>query len=247
MEENAYRILIVDDERDFVWALERSLREDGYETLTANNGAQAHASVSRHDFDLIILDVNMPGMDGFEVCHQFRQMHISAPVLFLTARVDVRDRVNGLDHGGDDYLSKPFNTTELKARVRALLRRRRRESGKTMGPERSGSVLEAGPLALVMESREVRIGNMAAKLTPKEVELLRHFMLHAGEVFTSGELLEQVWGYPSESSCVSLVRWHVKSLRDKIEPDPSSPVYLRTEPHQGYVLMPMRQTAEGDL
>ncbi|MCL5103275.1 MAG: response regulator transcription factor [Armatimonadetes bacterium] len=238
MDKKPYRILIVDNEKDLVWALERSLKEEGYEVLKAYSGVQALAKIGRHDFDVIILDVVMPGMDGFQVCRRLRKMNVNVPILFLTMRAAIADRIHGLDRGGDDYLGKPFDMKELKARIRALIRRHERKLEEEVGSERPGSILQVGNLTLVMETREVKVGDATVKLTSKEFELFHYLTLHVGEVFSSDELLQQVWGYPPDSKCTSLVRWHIKSLREKISPDPSQPLYLRTMPRQGYVLLP---------
>lgn len=138
-----------------------------------------------------------------------------------------------MDIGGSDYLVKPFDMKELKARIRVLLRRGRREAENS---QPKSLVLEVGPLTLFLKVREVRLGDTIVRLTPKEFDLLHHLMLHVGEILCSSELLQQVWGYPAESNCTGLVRWHIKSLRDKIEPNPSSPVYIRTVPHHGYIM-----------
>jgi len=238
MNKKPCRILLVDDEKDVIWPITYSLRGEGYEVLTACDGAQALASARRHRFDLIILDIVMPGMDGFRVCRELRESHISGavPILFMTGRSDVDDRVRGLDEGGDDYLVKPFAMKELQARVRALLRRSRSEPKETEDSEHQKLVLEAGPITLSVGTREVRVGNTTAKLTPKELDLLHYLMLHFDEILSSKELLQQVWGYPAESNSTSVVRWHIKFLREKIEPIPSHPTYLRTVPHHGYVL-----------
>ena len=240
MNKKPHRILIVDDEEDLVWALARSLGDEGYEVLTAYDGVQALATARRHHFDLIILDVVMPKVDGFQVCRELRQIRAfsSVPILFLSVHSAVADRVMGLDLGGDDYLVKPFHMNEFKGRVRALLRRGGQEPIRAVKSGRKGSVLQAGPLTLFLETREVRVRTTTAMLTPREFDLLHHLMIHFGEVLSSKELLQQVWGYPAESNCTSLVRWHVKSLREKIEPVPSRPVYLRTVPRHGYTLKP---------
>ena len=238
MNKKPCRILLVDDEKGVIWPIAYSLREEGYEVLTACDGQHALATAARHRFDLIILDIVMPGMDGFCVCRELRRRYVSGAmrILFMTARTDVDDLVTGLDQGGDDYLVKPFHMKELKARVRALLRRSQYEAEETEDPEHRNLVLEAGPLTLSLETREVSAGNTAAKLTPREFDLLHYLMSHFGEVLSSKELLQQVWGYPAESNCTSLVRWHIRSLREKIEPDPGHPIYIRTVSHHGYIL-----------
>jgi DNA-binding response OmpR family regulator len=228
-------ILLVDDEHDLVWALSYSLRDEGYEVLTANDGAEAIAIARRHQPDLIILDIMMPGLNGLQVCHNLRRdAHTAAtPILFLTGRSDVEDRVAGLNEGGDDYLVKPFDLRELKARIGALLRRRRATGGQ---PSQPHGCLMVGPLTLNVLSRQLWRGEAAIQLTQAEADLLSFLMRHPGQVFSSYELLERVWNYPRDIADPSLVRWHMKNLRAKIEPEPARPVYIRTVPHQGYIL-----------
>lgn len=231
------RILLVDDEQDLVWAMQYSLNDEGYEVLTAYDGVEALAVARRHRPDLVILDIVMPRLDGLQVCHHLRRDPALAavPILFLTVRSSIEDRIAGLDEGGDDYLAKPFDLRELKARVRALLRRGR------VAPEGRVSLLVVGPLALDLHTRQVRVGEgevgeKGIQLTPAEFDLLHHFMTHPGEVFSSQQLLRQVWGYSPETADPGLVRWHIKNLRTKIEPDPAHPVYIHTLPHHGYTL-----------
>jgi DNA-binding response OmpR family regulator len=237
------RILVVDDEQDLVWAIRHSLNDEGYEVLTAYDGAEALAIARRHLPDLIILDIVMPRLDGLQVCRELRRDPALAavPILFLTVRSAVEDRVAGLDEGADDYLVKPFDLRELKARVRALLRRGRLIPGFTpngvLKLERRHSLLVAGPLALNLCARQVRVGDKIVQLTPAEFDLLRYLMTHPGEVFSSQQLLQQVWGYRPGTADPGLVRWHVKNLRAKIEPDPAHPTYIRTIPRHGYIFL----------
>lgn len=231
-------ILIVDDEQDLVWGIQNVLRDEGYEVLTAYNGVEALCVAERRRPDLIILDVVMPRLDGLQVCRRLRRDPTLAavPILFLTVRSDVQDRIKGLDEGADDYLVKPFNLGELKARVRALLRRRQ---GAPIGDAATRGrqfVLSAGPLTLDMRTCQLNVGGSNVQLTPTEFELLRYLMIHAGETFTSQQLLQQVWGYSPNSTDPSLVRVHIKNLREKIEPDPSNPTYILTIPRHGYML-----------
>ncbi|MBI4758058.1 MAG: response regulator transcription factor, partial [Chloroflexi bacterium] len=148
----------------------------------------------------------------------------------------IEDRLTGLDEGGDDYLVKPFDLGELKARVRALLRRVRSAQKDDLDPEDQDFLLVVGPLTLDLHTRQVRVGEKTVQLTPAEFDLLHNLMLHPGEVFSSTQLLRQVWGYPPETADPGLVRWHVRNLRAKIEPDPAHPLYLHTIPHHGYIL-----------
>jgi two-component system, OmpR family, response regulator RpaA len=236
------RILVVDDEPDLVWAVKYALLDEGYEVLTAGDGVQALAIARRERPDLFVLDIAMPGLDGIEVCREARHdlRLASVPILFLSSHDAVRDRVRGLDEGGDDYLCKPFDLTELKARVRALLRR---NAGAEDGPSADAHVLRVGELSLDTRDRSVQVDGSPVNLTPAEFGLLGFLMAHPGEVFSSRQLMERVWGYPSDTGDTALVRWHMKNLRSKIEPEPTDPAYIRTVAHQGYILD--RRTSSG--
>ncbi|MDR7420477.1 MAG: response regulator transcription factor [Armatimonadota bacterium] len=226
------RILIVDDERDLVWAVSRSLTAAGHETIAAYGGAEALAAARRHHPDCVILDIMMPHMDGLQVLQALRRDPKlgTVPVLCLTARRAVEDRVRALSEGADDYLCKPFDLRELHARVTALVRR-----AQPRVPPSPGRLV-AGPLELDVAGRRVHTDGRFVALTPTEFDLLYHLMSRQGEVFSSQDLLTMVWGYPPDTSDEGLVRWHVKNLREKIEQDPARPVYLRTVPRHGYVL-----------
>jgi len=232
------RILIVDDEKDLVWAVRHSLSDEGYEVLTAYDGVEALTVARGHRPDLVILDIVMPRLDGLQVCHRLRRDPTLAavPVLFLTVRSAIEDRIKGLDEGGDDYLVKPFDLGELKARVKALLRRTQPTPGGNTEPGGQGSILMVGPLTLDLHTCQVRVEEKTMQLTPVEFDLLHYLMLHPGEVFSSKQLLQQVWGYPPQTADSGLIRWHIKNLRTKIEPDPAHPVCIRTIPRHGYVL-----------
>jgi len=232
------RVLVVDDERDLVWAVRYSLSDAGYEVLTAHDGMAALAVARRHPPDLIILDISMPGIDGLEVCRRVRGDRSLArvPILFLTVRSAVADRVKGLDQGADDYLVKPFDLGELKARVKALLRRSGSARKTSPGTADRGATVVAGGLALDVHARCVSTGTKSVSLTPTEFDFLHFLMTHPGEVFSSRRLLQQVWDYAPEMGGSSLVRWHVRNLRLKIESDPGHPAYIRTVPHHGYVV-----------
>jgi two-component system alkaline phosphatase synthesis response regulator PhoP len=226
------QILVVDDEQDLVWSLRHSLTNEGYEVFTAYSGEQALDIIGKHRPDIVILDVVMPGLSGWEVCRQLRQdpTLASVPVLFLTVRRDVPDRIKGLEEGADDYLVKPFDLGELKARVKALLRRAQ------SSPTRRPRSLVAGPLIIDLQFCELSLGERKFQLTPMEFKLLCYLVNHQGKVFSCWELLDKVWGYPRGTADPSLIRWHIKKLRDKIEPDPANPKYIRTVPHHGYTL-----------
>lgn len=230
------KVLVVDDEQDLVWAVKYTLADEGYQVLTACNGVEAIAATQQQHPDLIILDIIMPEMDGVQVCHRLRRdpSLAAVPILFLTMRNTIEDRVNGLDGGGDDYLVKPFDLNELKARIRALLRRAGKVRTAPLSPP--PSLLALGDLSLDPRTHEVYLGKKSLLLTPAEFDLLRYFMIHTGEVFSCQQLLEQVWGYTAETADPGLVRWHIMNLRNKIEPNPASPSYLRTVPRHGYIM-----------
>jgi len=232
------RILVVDDEQDLVWALRHSLNDEGYEVLTACDGMEALAVARRQRPDLVILDIVMPRLDGLQVCHRLRRDPTLAavPILFLTVRSAIEERVTGLDEGGDDYLVKPFDLRELKARVQALLRRGQRAPEGGPGLEgRTSLVVDS--LTLNLHTCQVRVGEKTAQLTPTEFDLLHHLMAHPGQIFSSQQLLRQVWDYPPGTADPGLVRWHIKNLRAKIEPNPARPTYIRTIPRHGYLFV----------
>jgi DNA-binding response OmpR family regulator len=177
----------------------------------------------------------MPEMDGVQVCHELRHdTHLAAvPILFLSMRSSIEDRINGLNGGADDYLTKPFDFGELKARIKALIRRSGRSRTVT-GPLASLLVYE--DLQLDLRAHMVRVASESILLTPAEFDLLRHFMLHQGQVYSSAALLQIVFGYSCDSADQGLVRWHIRNLRRKIEPDPNHPHYIRTVPRHGYLM-----------
>lgn len=230
------QILIADDEQDLVWALQHTLKDEGYDVLTAYDGREALAIASRHQPDLVILDILMPKMNGLQVCRRLRRdpAVASVPILFMTVCNSVGDRIKGLDEGGDDYLSKPFDFEELKARIRAALRRYRPISQKEAADGTGNSYLRIDPFILDLENCQVRAENKNVQLTPTEFELLHYLMLNPGKLLSSRQLLQQVWGYPPNTADLSLVRWHIMNLRNKIEPDPDHPAYIRTVPRYGY-------------
>jgi DNA-binding response OmpR family regulator len=230
------RILLADDEHDLIWAIQHSLSNDGYQVVTACDGMDALMAAGRHQPDLVILDVSMPRLDGWQVCQSLRRDEALAgvPILFLTGSDTVDDRIRGLEEGADDYLVKPFDLRELKARVRALLRRR--APAAPPAPPASPGLLMAGDLQLNMQTCEAALGGRSAQLTPAEFELLHFLISHPNQVFASQQLLRDVWGYAPASADQGLVRWHMMNLRSKIEPNPARPIYLRTVPRHGYML-----------
>jgi DNA-binding response OmpR family regulator len=229
------KILIVDDEQDLVWAVRYTLISEGYEVLTASNGIEAITIAQSSQPDLIILDIMMPHIDGIQVCHILRRdQHLaSVPILFLSKQCSITDRITGLDDGADDYLGKPFDFGELKARLRALLRRAGHAS---VMHDTVSTILSYADLRLDLHTHQVTTKKTTVLLTPAEFDLLRHFLSHQGEIFSSQQLLQQVWSHDPDSCEHGLVRWHIMNLRTKIEPDSSTPVYLRTIPRHGYIM-----------
>jgi DNA-binding response OmpR family regulator len=234
-------ILIADDEADLAWAIQRSLRDEGYEVSCAYDGLQALTLARQSRPDLVILDIVMPNLSGLEVCHRIRQDASLGyiPILFLTVRSAIEDRVYGLDSGCDDYMVKPFDLRELKARIRALLRRKRAVSTAEVAEEIEQDILlHVPPLSLDLHNRQLYLPGRNIQLTQVEFTLLHYLMCHPAEILSSEQLLQQVWGYPWGTADPSLVRWHIRNLRAKIEPDPAQPQYIHTVPRQGYLLSP---------
>lgn len=230
------KILIIEDETTLQEALAYNLRRQGYEVELAGDGQAALNVARRIRPDLIILDIMLPGMDGFEVCRILRQ-EMTTPVLMLTARDDEIDRVVGLEVGADDYLTKPFSMRELLARVKALLRRVRmvrEEIGGGHGQvETSQSVIQHGNLIINIARREALLNGNPLPLKPKEYDLLLYLAQHRGQVLTREQILERVWGweYIGDSRTVDV---HIRWLREKIEPDPANPRRIVTVRGAGY-------------
>ena len=234
---DAIRILMVDDEADLVWAVQRSLSDEGYEVFTAGDGVEALAVAQRRQPDLIILDIVMPRLDGIQALHKLRRdPNLAAvPILFLTSRSAIEDRIKGFDEGADDYVVKPFDLREIKVRIKALLRRSQRSLTET--PDQTEhTLLTLGALTLNLHTYRVRLGGTETQLTRAEFDLLYYLMTHPAQVFSSRQLLEEVWGYALGNADPGLVRWHIKNLRSKLGSDPNHPVYIHTVPHHGYIL-----------
>lgn len=241
MKTKGKRILVVDDEPPIQRILRRNLTISGYDVLIAENGEQAVELARIHQPDLILLDLWLPGeMDGIDVCKQIRQWS-QVPIIVLSARTDEKQKVQALDLGADDYLTKPFNNDELLARVRACLRRTANfpEGENAQQPEIL--ISEDGYLSMNVVRRQVRAGSQEVKLTPTEFELLRQLMLQAGKVLTHRTLLRAVWG-PEYGEEADYLRVYVRQLRLKIEVEPSQPRYILTEPGVGYVFHPQVRT-----
>ena len=220
-------ILLVEDEPGLVLTLSDRLRSEGYSVEAIYDGNTAVERATRDYFGLIILDVMLPGKSGFEVCQELRQRGFGTPILMLTARTQVADKVKGLKTGADDYLTKPFEMAELLARVEALLRRGSRTGSE--GPD----FYNFGPLRIDMRRSEVFRDGVSAGLSTKEFQLLRYLIEHRGKTLTREELLKDVWGYSSAPS-TRTVDVHVAWLRQKLENDPKQPKYIITVHGQGY-------------
>ena len=221
------RVLLVEDEESFSDPLSYLLKAEGFEVAVAATGPEALAEYDRNGADLVLLDLMLPGLSGTEVCRQLRQRG-SVPVIMLTARDSEIDKVVGLELGADDYVTKPYSTRELLARMRAVLRRRGGEP-----EEAAPGALEAGPVRMDVDRHTVTVGGQVVPLPLKEFELLEMLLRHAGRVLTRGQLIDRVWGadYVGDTKTLDV---HVKRLRAKIEPDPGSPRYLVTVRGLGY-------------
>jgi two-component system alkaline phosphatase synthesis response regulator PhoP len=219
------RILIVDDEPALVRGVQDNLRFEGYQTLAATNGREGLALALREGPDLILLDVMMPEMSGWDVLRALTRRGLDIPVIMLTARGEELDRVLGLELGADDYITKPFSLRELLARVRAVLRR--------PGPRRRLEEFQFGDVRFHLRTRQAFRGGEEIRLTRKEFDLLRYLVEHRGEIITRERLLDEVWGY-EQFPTTRTVDTHILRLRQKFEPDPERPVHILTVHGQGY-------------
>ncbi len=227
----ADRILVVDDERPIAEILKFSFEREGFEVEMAFDGEEAVAKARASHFDLVILDIMLPKLDGFSVCKEIRRFS-TVPILMLTAKEDEVDKVLGLELGADDYVTKPFSPRELIARVRAILRRARvAEAGRPRAV--NDEILREGDITINLTSYEVRKGDQPLELTPREFELLRFLMAHAGQVFSRESLLEEVWGYDYYGD-VRTVDVTVRRLREKLEENTARPEYIKTRRGVGY-------------
>ncbi|HUZ76215.1 MAG TPA: response regulator transcription factor [Chloroflexota bacterium] len=225
--ENANGILVVEDDARVARLVQRALVEAGYRVDVAYDGHEGEAKAGQMLPAAIVLDVMLPGTDGISLCRRLRNRGVRTPVLMLTARDTVADRVRGLDAGADDYLTKPFALAELLARIRALLRR----PGSWEGP---GEVLEAGDLRLDLESHEVFRANQPIELTAKEYRLLEYLLRHRDRVLTRGQIVDQVWGYDTAATS-NIVDIYIHYLRDKVDRGYARPL-IRTVRGAGYML-----------
>ncbi|UOR11952.1 response regulator transcription factor [Halobacillus amylolyticus] len=222
------RILIVDDEESIVTLLKYNIDQAGYETDSAYTGTDALDKASSTAYDMIVLDVMLPEMDGMEVCKQLRQKQVETPILMLTAKDDELDKVLGLELGADDYLTKPFSPREVVARIKAILRRMTREP-----VEQDSPFIQIADLMIYPEQYEATIKGQSLTFTPKEFELLHYLSQNIGRVLSRDQLLSAVWNYDFVGD-TRIVDVHVSHLREKIEPDTKKPVYIKTIRGLGY-------------
>lgn len=229
-------ILVIEDDDIVARTIERSLRGEEFRVDLASSGVEGLKVARRNRPDLIILDVIMPGMDGFAVCREIRADPVltNIPVLFLTAKIKDEDKIAGFNVGADDYLCKPFNIDELMLRVRAILRRTQRQSA---APSQPGNMMKVGDYVLDTSTYELQTPHRGkVRLTPVQYDLLYHLMSHPGQIYSPMRLLNEVWDYPTDTGSPDLVRVHVKNLRELVELDPRSPVFIRTVPGYGYTV-----------
>ena len=221
----AKRVLVVDDEKTIVKGIRYSLEQDGMKVDSAFDGEEALQLAHANTYDIILLDVMLPRMDGFEVCQQIRDFS-SVPIVMLTAKGDDMDKILGLEYGADDYITKPFNILEVKARIKAIMRR-------TTKPETQAKVQSFGDLVINEEYRRVYVGDKEINLTSREFDVLEFLVSTPGKVYNRSELLHAIWGedFPGDERTVDV---HVRRLREKLEVNPSEPRYVRTKWGSGY-------------
>lgn len=220
------KILIVDDEKLLVKGIKFNLEQDGYEVETAYDGEEALKMARDKSVSLIILDLMLPKIDGLTVCQKVREFS-QVPIIMLTAKTEDMDKILGLDYGADDYMTKPFNILELKARIKAILRR-------TATPDSTDKTkFSSGSIELNYNLRRVKVGDRLIELTAKEFDLCELFATNPGKVYSRENLLDIIWGYdyPGDARTVDV---HVRRLREKIEPDAANPTYILTKWGVGY-------------
>ena len=222
------KILVVDDEKLIVKGIRFSLEQEGMEVDCAYDGEEALEYARRCEYDLVLLDVMLPKLDGFQVCQQIREFS-DMPIVMLTAKSEDMDKILGLEYGADDYITKPFNILEVKARIKAIMRR----TAGSQPKKEDSKVIEAGDLRLDCESRRLFILNKEVNLTAKEFDLLELLVNNPNKVYSRENLLNLVWGYEYPGD-VRTVDVHVRRLREKIEKNPSEPKYVHTKWGVGY-------------
>nr|WP_296092613.1 response regulator transcription factor [uncultured Dorea sp.] len=222
------RVLVVDDEKLIVKGIRFSLEQDGYDVDCAYDGEEALKLAKENVYDIILLDVMLPKYDGFEVCQQIRE-YSDVPIIMLTAKGDDMDKILGLDYGADDYITKPFNILEVKARIKAIMRRISKQNKE----QENEKVIVKGEMKIDCESRRVVIAGKEINLTAKEFDLLELLAMNPNKVYSRENLLNIVWGYeyPGDARTVDV---HIRRLREKIETNPSDPKYVYTKWGVGY-------------
>ncbi len=221
------KILVVDDEALLVKGIRFNLKSEGYDVITGSNGQEAVEMAQKEQPDLIVLDVMMPVMDGLTACSKIREFS-DVPIILLTAKVEDMDKLIGFDHGADDYLTKPFNILELKARIRALLRR-----AGSAEKKQTGNRLTGGNITLDLDARNAYKGEELVMLTAKEFDVVEFLMRNAGRVYSREALLDTIWAYEYRSD-IRTVDVHIRRLREKLEENPAQPQHILTKWGVGY-------------
>ena len=221
------KILVVDDEALLVKGIRFNLQNEGYEVITGSDGLEAVRLVREEKPDLLVLDVMMPNMDGMTACSKIREFS-NIPVILLTAKADDMDKLMGFDHGADDYLTKPFNILELKARIRALLRR-----AGASGKKETDNTLTIGSISLDLDGRNAYRSGELADLTAKEFDVIEFLMRNPNRVYSREALLDTIWAYEYRSD-IRTVDVHIRRLREKLEENPAQPQYIMTKWGVGY-------------
>jgi DNA-binding response OmpR family regulator len=221
------KVLVVDDEKLIVKGIRFSLEQDGMEVDCAYDGEEALEAAKKKEYDVVLLDVMLPKITGFEVCQQIREFS-NMPIIMLTAKGDDMDKILGLEYGADDYITKPFNILEVKARIKAIMRRSTKKAAETQA-----KVIKFEDLKIDCESRRVYVGNKEVNLTAKEFDLLELLIFNPNKVYSRENLLNIVWGYDYPGD-VRTVDVHIRRLREKIEDNPSEPKYIHTKWGVGY-------------
>ena len=222
------KILVVDDEALLVKGIRFNLQNEGYEVITGSDGLDAVRLVQEQSPDLVVLDVMMPNMDGLTACAKIREFS-NIPIILLTAKADDMDKLIGFDHGADDYLTKPFNILELKARIRALLRR----AGPAQEKQAPGNILTIGSITLDLDARNAYRSGVLADLTAKEFDVIEFLMRNPNRVYSREALLDTIWAYEYRSD-IRTVDVHIRRLREKLEENPAEPKYILTKWGVGY-------------
>jgi len=226
MSQSPLRVLVVDDEPPIRRFLRTSLSAQGYQVIEAEDGPSALGQLRRNAVDVLVLDLGLPGMDGFEVIKQMRETGSAIPIVVLSVRADEAGKVRALDMGADDYVTKPFGIDELLARIRAAVRHRLQQEGER-------PIFRSGDLTADLVRRIVTVRGQEVKLTPREYDLLRLLVAHAGKVLTHKFILREVWGAETD---VQYLRIYIRTLRQKVEADPEQPKLILTEQGVGYRL-----------